>query len=89
MEAKANFVADIAHALVNNNATMYVGTLVDILNHNKFTTQQGDQYMGGRGSYRLISTLYDYFKEIGYQKAADDIAAAFVKADGSYAYENE
>lgn len=84
---KANLVADIANALVKNNATMPVTILVEILNHNRFTTQRGDEYEGGRGSYRFISSLYDYFKEIGYNQAADDVAAAFVKADGSYAYE--
>ena len=87
MEAQANFVADIAQALVKNGATMRVTLLMDLLNQNDFKTKQGHEYEGGRGSYRFISSLYDYFKEIGYQKAADDIAAAFVKADGSYAYE--
>lgn len=87
MEAKANFVADIAQALVKNGATMRVTLLMDLLNQNSFKTNKGYEYEGGRGSYRFISSLYDYFKEIGHQKAADDIAAAFVKADGSYAYE--
>lgn len=87
MESKANLVADIAHALVQNNATMRVTLLMDLLNQNDFKRKDGHEYEGGRGSYHFISSLYDYFKEIGHQKAADDIAAAFVKTDGTYAYE--
>ena len=87
MDSKANLVADIAQALVKNGATMRVTLLMDLLNQNNFKTNKGHEYEGGRGSYHFISSLYDYFKEIGHQKAADDIAAAFVKADGSYAYE--
>ena len=44
---KANLVADIAHSLIKNNATLPVTTLVDILNHNQFTTQRGVHMTGG------------------------------------------
>ena len=85
---KACFVAEIAEVLVKNGATMRVTLLMDLLNQNNFRTKDGNVYEGGRGSYRFTSSLYDYFKELGYQKASDDIASAFVRAEGSYAYEN-
>ena len=51
MESKANLVADIAHALVQNNATMRVTLLMDLLNQNDFKRKDGHEYEGGRGSY--------------------------------------
>ena len=84
---KANFVANLAHTLVQNNATMRVSTLAELLNENHYLTEYGTEYEGGRGTYKFLSSLYSYFMELGNNPAADEIASAFVKADGNYAYE--
>lgn len=58
MEVKtANFVADLAHLMVEANVTMPIKTLIEILNHNYFTTKKGKEYENGR----FISSLYEYF----------------------------
>ncbi len=86
---KAFFVWGVANGVLKRDTTMTVQELIEILNFNHFKTEGNDVYKGGRGSYHFISELYQYFVQMDNQEAADDIAAAFTKSDGSYAYEVE
>ncbi len=62
--------------------------LADHLNRNNFLTTYGDVYAGGRGTYKLISDTWKWVNdELGLAVEAKNIALAFVKSDGSYAYE--
>ncbi|GAB3557799.1 hypothetical protein GCM10027577_47550 [Spirosoma fluminis] len=65
---------------------MSVVELADHLNRNQFKTGYGTDYEGGRGSYRLVSTTYDWLVAAGRQEEANYVAAAFPKSDGDYAY---
>lgn len=84
---KAHFVWGVANAVLKNNTTMPVSDLVEILNFNHITTEAFEEYTGGRGTYHFISQLYKYFVQNDNQEAADDIAAAFTRPDGSYVYQ--
>lgn len=58
------------------------------LNRNEFLTTYGTMYQGGRGTYKLIKETWDWLKNgLLLPGEADKVARAFVKADGTYAYE--
>lgn len=62
--------------------------LASHLNWNNFLTGYGTKYAGGRGTYTLIKeTWRRVHDELGLEDEADAIAKAFVRPDGSYAYE--
>lgn len=67
---------------------MSVSELADHLNRNGLRTSYGELYAGERGTLRLISMTYRWVDaELGLGgDEATSIAVAFVKKDGSYAY---
>lgn len=79
-------VRAIAEELHRQGARMTVGRLCDVLNAAGFRTQSGAEYIGGRGSYRMVSCAYTWYDEHGEPDVAEKIAQAFTKHDGSYAY---
>ncbi|MFY9161495.1 MAG: hypothetical protein WAN96_03215 [Paludibacteraceae bacterium] len=84
-ERRKRFIADIAKTLVKNNSKMYVPDLASLLNLNEIKTKYGAKYKGGRGTYTLIRSTYDYYQTNDPQTALN-IARAFVKPNGEYAY---
>ena len=78
----------IAEELNRHGATMSAIYLVDILNAAGHRTQRGGKYTGTPpGIYETISKAYTYYDSNGESSAADKIAKAFTRPDGSYAYE--
>lgn len=86
MENK-EYVRRLAKFLAMNKTTMTAEHLAQHLNWNGFETSYGDEYAGGRGTYRLIHTTYDWLVLIDQQDDADCVASAFTKPDGSFAYD--
>lgn len=84
---KKEYVGHLANALVSNKATMTAENLANHLNEVGFETGYGTEYAGGRGTYTLIHSIYDWFVSNGDQANADKVAQAFVKPDGTYAYQ--
>ena len=80
-------IANIAGALINTHSVMWGQSLVDILNMNGITQDNGDSYNGGRGIYKTISSAYNYYKDNGDEQTAYNIAMSFVDKNGDYAYE--
>ena len=80
-------VANIAGALRKKNMTVMVPTLCDILNDAGYKTTYDEKYLGGRGSYRMVSCTWRYYHDSGKEDVANAIAEAFTKPDGTYAYE--
>ena len=79
-------VVMIASELRKQDACMTVPFLCRVLNQSGFRTNWGYEYSGGRGSYRMLSWFYWHYKTAD-PVVAEDIARAFKRANGSYAYE--
>jgi hypothetical protein len=84
---KKEYIKRLATFLHDNGTTMAVNELAEHLNRNKFKTGYGTKYEGGRGTYTLIHATYDWLVSIGQQTEADNVAKAFPKPDGSYAFD--
>lgn len=80
------FIEWVALELSKHNAFMSVPSLMDLLNSAGFRTSYGTEYLGGRGSYRLVRYAYKYAADRGDMTAAGKIAEAFRKPDFTYAY---
>jgi hypothetical protein len=62
--------------------------LANHLNRNNFLTGYDTPYQGKRGIYKLIQETYKWLHDdLKLKSEADHVAAAFVKPDGSYAYQ--
>ncbi|MBR5033249.1 MAG: hypothetical protein IKX70_06240 [Treponema sp.] len=85
-EQKYALIANIAKFLCENNLTMTGEELAGILNRKCLTTSYGSMYSGGRGTYRMIRSCWDYFNNLNKKKEKQYIENAFVKKDGAYAY---
>lgn len=83
---KKEYIRKLGSFLINNGKTMDVPNLVEHLNWNGYKTNYGTEYQGGRGSYRLIRSTYDWLIKIGEPGDAKNVAEAFMKPDGTYAY---
>ena len=79
-------VEQIAMELRKQDACMTVPFLCDVLNKAGFRTDWGNEYLAGRGSYRMLSWFYRHY-ETEKPDVAKAIAEAFKKPDGTYAYE--
>ena len=84
---KKEYIRRLAKFLVSNKMTMTGKSLADHLNWNDFRTNNGDKHRGGRGTYTIIDATYKWLVSIGEQVDADNIALAFKKPDGTYAYD--
>ena len=85
---KKLYIWKLADFLVQNKMRMSGDELASHLNRNEFLTNYGSQYEGGRGTYRLIHETYKWLHDdLNLKDEASKIAEAFVKPDGTYAYE--
>ena len=88
MNEKKYYIWQLAAFLVSHDMTMSGEELADHLNRNEFLTSYGTEYKGGRGTYKLIQETWNWLKnDLNLTAEADKVATAFVKPDGSYAYE--
>ena len=88
MNDKKTYIWKLAEFLHNQGMVMSGEELADHLNRNDFLTSYGTQYQGGRGTYKLILETWKWLNDdLGLNKEAEHVAIAFVKPDGSYAYE--
>jgi hypothetical protein len=84
---KKEYISQLATFLVHTKTTMTGETLATLLNWNGFKTSYNTEYEGGRGTYTLIHATYDWLVSNGKQTEADNVAMAFKKPDGTYAYD--
>jgi hypothetical protein len=87
MNQKKLYVWRLARFLRSHGMIMSASELAEHLNRNEFLTAYKTQFAGGRGTYRLIKTTYDWVAvDLGLVDEADYIAKAFVDGKGNYAY---
>lgn len=87
MDEKKLYLFELASFLDSHSMVMSGEELAEHMNRNNFLTGYGTEYQGGRGTYTFVKHTYEAFRKAGLQSAADRIARAFVKPDGTYAYE--
>jgi hypothetical protein len=88
MNAKKVYLWQLASFLNYHKMQMSGDELALHLNRNKFLTSLGSEYGKGRGIYKLIRETWIWLNDdLNLPNEASKIAAAFVKNDGSYAYE--
>lgn len=81
------YIRQLANFLIQTETTMNAENLAEHLNWNNFKTTYDTEYEGGRGTYRLIHTTYDWLTEKGLKDEAENVAKAFKKPNGGFAYE--
>lgn len=87
MNKKKLYIWHLASFLCQHGMTMSGEELADHLNRNNFLTSYGHKYHGKRGTYTLIHETWRWVNdELGLQDEAKNVAEAYVKANGSYAY---
>ena len=86
-QGKKAYIEKLAKFLSTHKMVMSGEELADHLNRNKILTSYGAEYQGGRGIYTLIKATYNSLKNLDLDEGASHVAKAFVKPDGSYAYE--
>ena len=88
MISKKLYVWKLAEFLSLHKMKMSGEELAAHLNRNDFLTEYGTSYEGGRGTYTLIRETWHWISdEFGLPDEAKKVADAYVKPDGSYAYE--
>ncbi len=88
MNEKKLYVWRLGSFLSDHGKTMSGEELADHLNRNKLLTGDGTDFKGGRGTYQLITKTWKWVHdELELPGEAEKVAKAFVKPDGSYAYE--
>jgi len=88
MNQKKLYIYQLADFLSSHGMTMSGEELAEHLNRNKFLTKYGTEYKGKRGTYRLIQEVWSWLQhDLQAKDAAKKVAAAFVKPDGTHAYE--
>ena len=81
-------VAYIASALRKRDSCISVRMLCRILTDAGYKTSYGCEYSAGRGSYRMVASAWRFFNEVEKRPdVAEDIALAFTRPNGAYAYE--
>lgn len=84
---KKEYIRRLAEFLISTSTSMHVKELAGLLNWNGFKTNYDTHFKGGRGTYKLIHATYDWLMTTGMSKDADNVAKAFKKPDGTYAYD--
>jgi len=88
MNKKKLYIWRLAAFLSDNQMVMSGEELAEHLNRNGFLTSYGEEYQGERGTYKLIEATWKWVNnELGLDDEAVKVAKAFVKPDGTYAYE--
>jgi len=88
MNKKKYYIWQLAAFLTSHEMVMSGDELADHLNRNRFLTNYGTEYQGGRGTYKLIKETWEWLQNgLHLPDEAKKIAEAFVKSDGTYAYE--
>ena len=83
---KYECVAWVADELKKRDTFMSVPSLCTLLNEHGYRTNYGEEFSGGRGSYRLVSGTYHRMEESGYPERARNVALAFRRPNFEYAY---
>lgn len=86
MDVKKQYISDLATFLSNQSKVMSGEELAVHLNRNGFRTSYGSKYKGGRGTYKLIKGVWSAHDSAGESVEAKNVATAFVKPSGGYAY---
>lgn len=87
MERKKQHIWELAKSVIGKDTHMSGKELADDLNMNGYLTSYGEAYKGGRGTYALIRATYHWLESDQHlPEEAGQVALAFVKADGAYAY---
>lgn len=89
MNSKNELIKDLAIHLAKTKTVMSGSELADYLNRNGLKTGYGSEYAGGRGTFTLIEATYDKLIMLGDNINAEKVARAFVKDDGTYAFETK
>jgi len=87
IDDKKKYIGLLARFLSRRKMKMSGLELALHLNRNGFRTSYNTEYAGTRGTYKLINDCYSYFANNGRQDIADDLATAFVRDNGEFAYE--
>lgn len=85
--AKFSSILTIAQALSTNKQVLTGVGLATLLNQRGHRSTSGAPYVGGRGTYRLISLTYDWCIRNGNVSGAKLVAETFVNARGVPAWE--
>ena len=83
---KREYIRRLAEFLMSTGTSMNVQELAGLLNWNGFKTNYDSPFKGGRGTYTLIHATYDWLVSSGKTTDADNVALAFKKPNGTYAY---
>ena len=86
---KFEFVARVADELKKRDAFMSVPKLMDLVNMKGGRANNGDNFSGGRGSYRLVSGTYWRMMAAELPDRAHNVAVAFRRPNFEYAYNTE
>lgn len=86
MSPKKIFIKDLAAHLTNTKSVMSGPELAKHLNRNNIKTDSGSNYVGSQGTYALVKATYKELISNGDFVNANNVALAFVKEDGTYAY---
>jgi hypothetical protein len=87
MNEKKYYIWQLASFLASHEMTMSAEELAEHLNRNRFKTNYETEYQGGRGTYTLIHATWNWLEnELHLSCEAEKVAKAFVKSDGTYAY---
>lgn len=86
MSPKKIFIRDLANHLANTKTVMSGPELANHLNRNNIQTDYGTTYAGTQGTYALVKATYNELINNGDSASANNVALAFVKEDGTYAY---
>ncbi len=90
MNRKKLYIWKLATFLCSNKMIMSAEELANHLNRNNFKTGYETAYEGGRGTYTLIQATYNWVHdELGLADEAGVVASAYVKADGSHAWDKK
>lgn len=84
---KYDYIRFTAKLLAEKGSTMFAIDLVYDLNERKYKTNRGGDFVGEEGIYKLISSTYHRLANSGKQEDAENVARAFTKPDGDYAFD--
>lgn len=90
MNRKKLYIWRLAAFLNSSGMRMSADELAQHLNRNNFLTSYGQEFKGGRGTYRLIKQTWSWVNDdLGLPSKAQHIAEAFVDPSGNYAYQHQ